>query len=208
MNNSKLFKQGKEFEKQGDTERAYQYYLEAVLSEDDGEAMYALADMYYDNTPYNDDNNKAGRYYGLAFDRGVDVDSWKLIIAGSYWQERANETGDVEDRLLAIRYYKAAAESGTDYGYDCLAELYFELHYYEKAYECLKKPEKLEPCGMYYMGKLYEEGLGGVGKDLDKAIDYYRRVIARHAPYEEEYGEDTHCELAKKRLQKLASSFC
>ena len=40
MNNSDLYLTGKEYEDNDRPDMAYPYYLEAILSEDDGEACY------------------------------------------------------------------------------------------------------------------------------------------------------------------------
>ena len=48
MNNSELCEIAKKHEYCGEIEKAYQCYLEAAIAEDDGEAMNALAQMYFE----------------------------------------------------------------------------------------------------------------------------------------------------------------
>ena len=199
MNNSELCEIAKKHENRGDIEKAYQCYLEAALAEEDGEAMYALAQMYFEGDYVDASYEKAGRYFGLAFDQKADIEPWTLIIAGSYWEKRAEE--DEKNLLFAEKYYQAAADLGVGYGHECLGQLYYGLGEYEKAYEHLQKMEGRNPCGFYYMARLYDEG-HAVEQDMDKAVEYYKKAIECGSKHEE-YGEDEHCALAKARLKEL-----
>ena len=60
MNNSELCEKAKKLENKGEIEEAYQYYLEAALAEDDGEAMYALAQMYFEGDYVRESYDKPG----------------------------------------------------------------------------------------------------------------------------------------------------
>ena len=199
MNNSELCEIAKKHENRGDIEKAYQCYLEAALAEEDGEAMYALAQMYFEGDYVDASYEKAGRYFGLAFDQKADIEPWTLIIAGSYWEKRSEE--DERNLLFAEKYYQAAADLGVGYGHECLGQLYYGLGDYEKAYEHLLKMEGRNPCGFYYMARLYDEG-HAVEQDMDKAVEYYKKAIECGSKHEE-YGEDEHCALAKARLKEL-----
>ena len=102
MNNSELCEKAKKLEYRGEIEEAYQHYLEAALAEDDGEAMYALAQMYLVGGYVHENYDKAGRYYGLAYDHKAKVDPMTLIYAGCYWERKID---DNEEALrLAIRF--------------------------------------------------------------------------------------------------------
>lgn len=205
MNNSGLCMRAKQYENRGDIEKAYQYYLEAALAEDDGEAMYALAKMYFDGEYVRESYDKAGRYFGLAYDSNAKVKPWTLIIAGSYWERRASESENYVE--IAEKYYQEAADQGVDYGYECLGQLYYNLGDYKKAYDSLTKKEVQNTCGFYYLGKLYDEGLY-VGQDMNKAIDLYEKAVAFCDGIGEEIGEDEHGMLARKRLQELKAIPC
>ena len=200
MNNSEMCMRAKQYENRGDTERAYQYYLEAALAENDGEAMYALAKMYFDGEYVRESYDKAGRYFGLAYDSNAKVKPWTLIIAGSYWERRADESKNYIE--LAEKYYQAAADQGVDYGYECLGQLYYNLGNYKKAYDSLSKKEVQNPCGLYCLGKLYDEGLY-VEQDKNKAIDLYEKAVAFCDKIGEKIGVDEHGMLAKQRLCEL-----
>ncbi len=176
MNNSELCEKAKKFEDRGEIEKAYQLYLEAAIAEDDGEAMKALADMYMEGDYVNTDYDKAGRYYGLAFEHKADIEPWTLIMAGTYWKNRFDEAGDEEFLEYAVKYFQTAADLGVTFGNECLGELYYELGEYEKAYENLLKADGRNVIGFYYLGRMYDEGRV-VSEDRNKAIEYYRKAI-------------------------------
>ena len=135
MNNSKLFLRAKEYEEHGDMEQAYQCYLEAALSEEDGEAINALAHLYYDGEYVYESYDKAGEYFGKAYDKGATVKPWTLIIAGCCMEKKGKE--DPDKLALAMEYYKKAGEMGESYGYECLGVIYYEMGEYGMAYESL-----------------------------------------------------------------------
>ena len=199
MNNSELCEKAKRLENRGDIEKAYKLYLEAAIAEDDGEAMYALAQMYFEGDYVHESHEKAGRYYGLAYDRGVDVDAWTLILAGDYFGK--DEDNDI-DRDLAMKYYQAAGEKGEPFGYECLGYLHFRTKEYNVAYDYFMKAGPKNTLGYYYLAKMYEEGLG-VEKNQGRALDYYGEVVRIGEKYEEEYGEDDYCARTRSRLKEL-----
>lgn len=200
MNNSQLCEKAKKQKNRGDIEKAYQLYLEAAIAEDDGEAMYALAQMYFEGDYVHQDYEKAGRYFGMAYDHKADIQPWTLIIAGGYWEQRDDRSD--EDVLIAIKYYRAAIDLGIGFGHECLGKIYIELGEYDKAYEHLSQMEGRNPCGFYYMGKLYDEGLG-VEQDMEKAVYNYKKAIECGLKHEAEYGEDDDSAKAKRRLTEL-----
>ena len=200
MNNSELCELAKKQENCGDIEKAYQLYLEAAIAEDDGEAMNALAQMYFDGDYVHEDYDKAGRYFGMAYEHKAEIEPWTLIIAGGYWETRKDKSE--ENTLFAIRYYQAAADLGVGFGHECLGKIYIELGEYDKAYEHLSQMDGRNPCGFYYMGKLYDEGLG-VEQDMEKAIYNYKKAVECGLKHEAEYGEDDDAAKAKRRLSEL-----
>ena len=62
--------------------------------------------------------------------------------------------------------------------------------------------EGRNPCGFYYMGKLYDEGLG-VEQDMEKAIYNYKKAVECGLKHEAEYGENDDTAKAKRRLTEL-----
>ena len=194
MNNSELCEFAKKYEDRGDIEKAYQLYLEAAMAEDDGEAMYALAQMYFEGDYVSANHDKAGHYFDMAYDKKANVEPWTLIIAGDYWKSR--------NLHIAIKYYQAAADQGIAFGNDCLGEIYFEVGEYDKAHEYLLKMEGSNPCGFYYMGRLYDEGLG-VERDLEKAIYNYKKAVELGQEFADQGYVDDHYANAKQRLNEL-----
>ena len=204
MNNSELCEIATKHEDRGEIEKAYQCYLEAALAEDDGEAMNALAQMYFEGDYVNESYDKAGKYFGMAYDRKADIQPWTLIIAGSYWEQRSEE--NEQNLLYAMKYYRAAADLGVGYGHECLGKIHYNLGEYEEAYEHLIQGEDRNPCGFYYLGRLYDEGLG-VEQNRDKAIELYEKAVESGLKYEKEYGEDEDCAKAKERLKELGVAY-
>ncbi len=204
MKYSELYKIGKKYEDCGDIGNAYRYYLEAALAENDGKAISVLADMYLEGEYVHEDSDKAGHYYGIAYDQGLWVIPWRLILAGSYWEKRSND--NEENLILAMKYYQAAADQGERFGNECLGQVYYKLGEYDKAYENLKNIKWRNPCGLYYLGRLYDEGRG-VERNLDMAIELYKRVVKIGMEVVERYGEDDHCMMAKQRLNELGISW-
>lgn len=200
MNNSELCGIAKKLENRGEIERAYQFYLEAAIAEDDGEAMNALAKMYFEGDYVRESYDKAGKFFGMAYDRKADVDPGALIIAGCYFEKRVEENEKNLD--FAMKYYQAAADLGESYGHECLGKIYFELGDYGKAYENLKLGDGNNPLGLYYLGRLYDEGLF-VDQDRMRAIELYEKAVLCGREYEEECGMDEHSEKAKERLYEL-----
>ncbi len=183
-------------------DEAYRLLLEAALMDENGEAMATLGQMYYDGEGVRMDYDKAGKLFGLAFENGTVEETWHLVIAGSCYEEKAKTRPEEID--MAIRCYKAAADRGLGYGYECLAELYLNRGDYEQAYECLTSPKKLNSTGLYLLGRMYEEGLH-VEKDIEKATDYYEQAVDFYIDYEDEYGHDKYCDMSKERLKILTT---
>ena len=166
--------------------------------------MNALAQMYFEGDYVHESYDKAGKYFGMAYDRKADIEPWTLIIAGSYWEQRAE--GNEQNLLYAMKYYRAAADLGVGYGHECLGKIHYNLGEYKEAYEHLIQGEDRNPCGFYYLGRLYDEGLG-VEQDRDKAIELYLKAVESGLKYEEEYGEDEDCAKAKERLKELGVAY-
>ena len=43
--------------------------------------------MYFEGDYVHESYDKAGKYFGMAYDRKADIEPWTLIIAGSYWEQ-------------------------------------------------------------------------------------------------------------------------
>lgn len=202
MNNSDLYAVGKKWEEKERLDKAYSYYLEAVHSEDDGEAYYALARMYYYGEYVSKNYDKAGLYVAMAFDRGVIHKIWPLIHAGDVFEHKYRMNEGEENLSKALKYYEFAAENGIGYGYDCLGNLYLETGEYDKALDALNNSDGMNTLGFYAMGRIYDEGLG-VQKDRNKAMELYQRTLEIGDGVPEEYGKDRYAREAETRLREF-----
>lgn len=204
MNNSDLYITGKKYEDNDRPDMAYPYYLEAILSEKDGEACYALAKMYYYGEYVSQNYDKAGMYVGMAYDLGIIHKIWPLIVAGSVYDYKYIHEADkdVENLNMAIEYYIFAAKNGISYGYACLGYLYLQIGEYEKALKNMKKAKKNNTLAYYAMARAYDEGLG-VEQDINKAVKLYKKTIDFWKKYVEDHGTDRYASDAENRLQEL-----
>ena len=199
MDVKELLTLAKEYEKSGEAEKAYMYYLEAAMSEEDREGVYRLAKMYLDGTYVNEDFDKAAHYFELAYERGYDLPSWLYVFIGSNYLSGGEGFG--KDADSAIKWYQMAIDSGIDYAWACMGEIYFKgdgaKPDYKKAYECFERSKETVSMPLYYLGMMYESGLY-VNQDVEKAKSYYRRIIEGSKNH-----EDLHYSLALERLSKL-----
>lgn len=199
MNKSEMYRRAKKYARRLDMKRAYECYLEAVLSEDDGQAMYELGQMYFEGEYVRHDYDKAGLYFGNAYDSGAEIEFWTLVIAGWYWEQQSE--GSASALLKAMEYYKLAGDNGVNTGYECLGRMYFEMKKYTLAYEYLRRPEQYTTMGLYFMGRIYEEGLG-VAKDIEKAVGYYTKAV-EYGDDVHEYGDDYYGVCARSKCKEL-----
>ena len=202
MNNSELFRAAMKLEAKGKTKEAYRYFLEAAISENDGEAMRVLARRYMDGYPCEWNTDKAFHYYCLAYENGTDLGPIELINAGAGYQKKATEENTPEFYSLARECYLLAAKKGDSFGFECAGETFFLEENYESAYEMFKMAGPRNSLGLHYLGRMFEEGLLAQ-KDLEKAISYYKRSIKYGEYKEEEYGEDYYCYLSRERIKAL-----
>lgn len=202
MDTKELMKIANKYEESGEPDKAYIYWLEAALADDDGEAVYKLADMYLKGKYVNEDFDKASHYFELAYERGFDLPRALFVfIGGRYENKDENQKGD---RETALKWYQMAADSGVDYAYACIGAMYFEgkgvEQDYKRAFELFKQSGEKETMPLYYLGMMYELGLY-VEQDNDKAIKYYERILNEHSNLKE-YG-DEHYFLAEERIKSL-----
>ena len=95
---------------------------------------------------------------------------------------------------------QSAAKEGESYAHECLGELYYRQGKYAAVYEQLKQVDELNCCGLYYLGKLYDEG-HAVEQNTEKAIELYRKVVDSAEEVANIVGMDQHAVKAKKRLR-------
>ena len=202
MSDVNLIEIAKKYEKNDEPGKAYQYYLEAALADDDKDAVYALANMYMLGDYVGEDFEKAAHYFEIAYERGYDLSPELFIFIGSGY-----ENGDRYREKMpeaARKWYQMAAEAGVDYAYACLGKLLYEgdcgEQDYQKAYECFIKAGEKESMTLYYLGLMYENGQY-VKKNSQKAKEYYEKIVNEN-PDLKSYG-DLHYGLAEQRLGNL-----
>ncbi len=171
-NEESLIDKAKEYEDEGNEEMAYRYYLECALSEGDPESLFKIGCMYLFGRYVNEDDDKAGHYFKLAHEAGEgDLPGYCYIIIAGCKEEQEVETWDSE-----MGWYRLAADNGCEHGYECIGYMYMQKGEYFKAIDYFDMAEKKTTISLYNLGKIYDEGLG-VEKDMDKAIEYYKRTI-------------------------------
>ena len=191
----KMNRQAQRYEEKGDKEMAYRCYLENAMTGTDGKSLYELGKKYLFGEFVDFDYDKAGHYFKMAYEAGYKLPGYVYIVVGSWEKKSSAATWDSE-----MNWYQLAVDDGCEYGYECMGSMYMEKGDYKKAIELFMKPERKESLSLYSLGKIYEEGLG-VEKDMDKAIEFYKRAIL-DCEFLSDKG-DEHYEKAKARLMEL-----
>lgn len=113
--------------------------------------------------------------------------------------------GDIYPKNIVkkIESLNIAIEHGIKYGNACLGEMYFKGEEVEKnyklAYEYFLKNDDLSIMPLYYLGKMFEEGLY-VEKDEDKAMRLYKKATSFNYP---DIKNDLYYQLSAKRLHEM-----
>ena len=191
----KMNRQAQRYEASGNEEMAYRCYLENAMTGTDGKSLFELGKKYLFGEFVDFDYDKAGHYFKMAHETGFKLPGYAYIVIGSWEKQSKTGTWDSE-----MSWYRLAADGGCEYGYECMGSMYMEKSDYKKAIELFLTPDKNGSLSLYSLGKLYEEGLG-VEKDMDKAIEFYKRAILDYE-FLSDKG-DEHYEKAKVRLMEL-----
>ena len=199
MKNNDLIAEANRCLDAGDYESAYQQFLEGAIKATDPDALCGLANMYNTGDYVGFDYDKCAHYYELADKAGADIPENMYVYIGCTY-ERGNTYHD-RDPLRAAYWYRKAIAAGVGYAVECLGELEFKEGKYMLAHRHFMNAKKQSPCALYYLGRMYEEGLG-VEKNTDKAVEYYRRIEKEYPDYIVD-GDD-HAMMALERLGKLS----
>ncbi len=196
MNERELLEIGRKYDAQDNLEMAYRYYLEAALSGTDGEAIYSLAKLYWSGDYVGQDIDKAVHYFELTYENGYEIPSeYYISIGDDYTHENGYHNKSFDK---ANMWFQRALRKGIDYAYACLGMVYYEGDIverdYKKAYELFIQSGEVESMPLYYLGQMYEYGFY-VQQDMDKALEYYHRIVDEHP-----YVGDLHYNLASDRL--------
>ena len=191
----KMNRQAQRYEASGNEEMAYRCYLENAMTGTDGKSLFELGKKYLFGEFVDFDYDKAGHYFKMAHETGFKLPGYAYIVIGSWEKQSKTGTWDSE-----MNWYRLAVDGGCEYGYECMGSMYMEKSDYKKAIELFLTPDKNGSLSLYSLGKLYEEGLG-VEKDMDKAVEYYKRTIFECKDLKDQ--GDEHYEKAKARLAEL-----
>ena len=202
MDTKELMKIANKYEENGEPDKAYIYWLEAALADDDGEAVYKLADMYLKGKYVNVDFDKSSHYFEIAYERGYNLPKWLFVFIGGHYENGGEY--QKEDHEAALKWYQMATDSGVAYAYACIGSMYFEgkgvEQDYKKAFELFKQSGEKETMPLYYLGMMFEKGLY-VDRNTEKAKEYYNRILNDYSDLKE-YG-DQHYLLAEERATNL-----
>jgi TPR repeat protein/S1-C subfamily serine protease len=99
---------------------------------------------------------------GLLYEQGYGVEK-NISKAFEYYSQAANKDDAAGQAAVAVIHYLG-----------WLGAVRYDLAHYW----ALKAAEKNSPIGLNVLGVLYENGLGGLTKNKEKAIEYYGRAAA------------------------------
>ena len=174
------------------TETAYLSYLKQQAADGDANAMYALAEYYYENTSTRDayvfeqGMTQAKHYYHMAMDAGHAyasyrfAEKYRLILTEPYLSHFA------EDRQGNYqRYLIQSAEQGYQVAQYAVGYMYsyakqgFPQDYAQCVYWYKKAAEQGYPEAMNNLGDKYEYGRG-VPRDYVTAAYYYQQAVEQN----------------------------
>jgi len=164
-------------ESQNPTEAARWY--RSAAERGDVHAQMQMAFMYENGHGVPEDGAQAIEWYRKAAAQGDrDAGFW---IAYLY----KDGHGTPKNMEEAVRWYKWAAEKGDSRAYASLGEYYMDTGNYPEAISCFRKAAGENARGQFYLGEMYEKGLG-VPRNLNKAAYWYR--LAANSKEDPIYG--------------------
>ena len=168
---TKLLKKGEYYYRRSLYEKAYTYFLESALTENNVEAMYKLGLMYLSGYYVARDYTKAFSYFKKAYDVSGSLRATMRIM--TEYDEIAK---DIDGRKAYKDYFDYLIERGEWSMYIPVGGEYGSGKIYEynvnKQIECYEKAvEKGIEMGYDCLGELYFYGKG-VEQDYKKAYEY------------------------------------
>ncbi|KAJ3221107.1 hypothetical protein HK099_003779 [Clydaea vesicula] len=168
-----LFQMGKIFFKEKKFSEAVKIF-EVASKLDSASAQYHLGFCYLNGLGVEKDLNEAYKYFSLSSAYNTDSAFYLGLLL-------YNGLGGIEKNYAeSYKYFKLAADDGNPYALCYLGQCHYYGHGTEKnlyeAYKYFNCSEELN-CNMdsqYFLARFFEKGLGGIGKDLDKAREYYK----------------------------------
>lgn len=152
--------------------KAYKIFSYLANEKNDDFAKSYLGKMYYLGLGIEKDFEKAYKY----LIDGMIEDNYyigRMFYYGEYVEKDINKAIEIFEKNIEETQYD-------DNSVIMLAHIYFKQGMYEKAFETCNKIiyniDKNQINALQILGNLYENGLY-VNKDINKAIDYYKRII-------------------------------
>jgi TPR repeat protein len=184
---------GLEYLQNNDYSKSFDYFLKAA-KEGHSDAQRYIGDAYQGGVLVLQDYVESRKWYKKAAEKGNAEAQYAL---GWIYQ---NGIGDVTiDEKLAYQMYLKAAENGHLEAQTSLGLIYFDGWAVKKNYpEALKWLQRATEQGQsirgraeYHLGMMYEKGKGGIDKDSDEAIYWYKKAAELHNYF------------AQKKLKKM-----
>lgn len=172
MKASELVERGDYFSSKKLYEEAYVCYLEAALSEKDGDAFYELGRMYLYGRYVDRDYAKAFKYFRISFDITGSSRGMIDIMLNEYDEI----TSDKEGRRNCRNYFDYMLEHGEFCMYVTIGCEYgigrlYDLDYQRKIDYMYKAIEKGYNIGYDIIAEMYFEGKG-VEQNYEKAYEF------------------------------------
>ena len=174
----------------GDSQNAFEWYKKAA-HQDHADAQYEVGECYQSGSGVTKDLKKAIEWYSKSAEQGNADASYKL---GYFYQFGE---GVEQDYAKAVGWYTKAYEYGYNISYTDLADCYYELEDYKKAFQYYMK-EVEDDCdengySQFRVAECYEYGRG-VSEDKAKAFDLYKKIS--DSPFDDWIGDQADLKLA------------
>ena len=155
-----------------DNDKAMEYYSKAAELKE-GIACNNLGESYYNGVVTNKDLKKAFYWYQKGAELGYPLSFYNVGYC------LANGEGTAKNERLALRWFRKGAEKYNEENCQFMVATYYYNGTVEKkddklAFEwAYKAAEQGQILAQNNVGFFFEEGLGGVPKDISKAIYWY-----------------------------------
>ena len=138
------------------------------------EAMYDLADCYFDGDGVDQNHSLAKKWMTKAADGGYILAQTALGMGYLLGQADLEQNYSLSEKYLLMAAKKDNADAQA-----CLSLLYIETEEYSKALIwAMKAAQSENPLGCYMLGRIHEEGLG-VDIDHLKGLKYFEKAADR-----------------------------
>lgn len=144
-------------------------------------AFFYLGQMYEEGLGTSKDYNKAAKWYRKGAEAG---NAWAMNSLGECYHEGAGVARDYNE---AVEWFRKAVRAGDDWAMTNLGYCYEHgegvARDYNKAAELFKKgAEAGNSWAINDLGNCYYYGRGGVPKNVEKAVELYKRAEALGCP--------------------------